>query len=72
MTHNAAKQLVRTELERRQLPYIHLSAHTINFSGLARDESISVTVHGWRGDPAWSEIRQAAREAGVMLEARRH
>jgi hypothetical protein len=68
MTPNAAKKIIRAELEARKLPYTKLTAKTIGFVDLARDSKIFVSIHGWKPNPAWDELQRVAHSNGFCIE----
>jgi hypothetical protein len=68
MTPNAAKKIIRAELEARKLPYTKLTARSIGFVDLARGNCIFVSIHGWQPNPAWDELQNVARSKGFRIE----
>jgi hypothetical protein len=48
MTPNQAKKEISKLLEQYSLPAYKLTAKTVSFMDLARDERIVVTIHGWQ------------------------
>ena len=70
LTINQCKTLVKNYLDERQLPYRKITARTVHFDDLARDRGIFVTVHGWKGDPAWQGLRLLAYDNDFCVESR--
>lgn len=69
MTTNEAKKLVKGYLDEHNLPYLKLTAKTINFSDLARRNCIFVTVHGWQPGPAWADLKAFAAGHDFCVQA---
>ena len=69
VTPNEAKRIIKSELDRRNLPYTKLTARTIGFSDLARASCIFVRIHGWHPAPAWDDIRAVAVTNGFRIES---
>lgn len=69
MNTRQAKKLVRQWLEERGLPYDKLTAKDVSFSDLARASEVFVRIHGWEPNPAWTELKNLARENGFYVEA---
>jgi hypothetical protein len=69
MTPSEAKRIIKSELEKRGLPFTRLSAKTIGFSDLAGGECIFVHVHGWQPNPIWGELETLAQQNGFRIEA---
>lgn len=70
ITINQAKKMVKAYLDERNLPYRKITARTVGFTDLARDSVIFVTVHGWKGDPAWQGLRQLAYDHDFRVESK--
>ena len=69
VTASQAKKIVKSELERRNLPFTKLTAKTIDFTDLARASCVFVKIHGWQPNPAFDEIRAVAVANGFRIEA---
>lgn len=69
VTVGQAKKIVKSELERRDLPFTKLTARTIDFTDLARASCVFVKIHGWQPNPAFDEIRAVAVANGFRIEA---
>ena len=63
-----AKNIIKNELNKRELPYNKLTARTIGFSDLLRGDCIFVKIHGWNPNPQWDELKNIAKENGFCIE----
>jgi hypothetical protein len=68
ITHHRAKQIIRGKLDELGVPFTKLTAKWVNFSDLARVRCMFVKIHGWKPNPAWSELRLLAVVKGFRLE----
>jgi hypothetical protein len=68
MTPNEAKAVVRNFLTANNLPFVKLSARTVGFTDLARGECLFVTVHGWKPNPLWNDLKALAKENGFCIQ----
>jgi len=69
MTRSEAKGIIKTELEKRNLPFTRLTARTVDFSDLERSAGIFVRVHGWQPNSQWNELKSVAKANGFCLES---
>lgn len=67
MTTNEAKKLIKSELVRRGIPFMKLTAKTIDFTDLARKSCIFVTIHGWQPNPQLKELKDIAARNGFRV-----
>ena len=65
-----AKAVIKEFLDKRGLPYTRITAKTVSFSDLARGSAVFVQVHGWKPNPAWTELKEIARQHNVFVEAK--
>jgi hypothetical protein len=71
ITTHQAKKIIKEALDQEGLPYIKLTARTVDFTDLARVRYIFVRVHGWEPNPAGSVLKQLAVDNGFRVEFRR-
>jgi len=45
-----------------------VTARTVSFADLARDEAVFVEVKNWKPNPRWSELKSLARSKGFFVE----
>lgn len=70
MTTREAKRIVATFLKERGMPFSKLTAKSVDFSDLARDSCIFVTVHGGRLSGAgWADLRVLAKSHDFCVES---
>jgi len=69
MTPQHAKKIVRDWLTTKGLPYAKLTAHTVDFTDLARDQAIFVKVKGWQPNSLWNDLKSVAKANGFFVEA---
>lgn len=71
MTTHEAKADVKMRLDRAKIPFMRLSARTLNFSDLARATPVQVTIHGAQMHPSdWEVLKSCTlkpSEGGYML-----
>ncbi len=68
ITLNQAKKLIKQELEAKCLPFTKLTARTVGFSDLARAAVVFVTVHGWKPNPQWDNLKAVAKKHDFCLD----
>lgn len=66
ITPHHARKLTKEWLDSKGFDY-RVSAKTIDFSDLARDYAVFVTVHGWKPNKSWSELQKHARKHGYYV-----
>lgn len=66
MTTAEAKKIVQKFLDDRKLPYTKLTARTTHID---RSDCIFVNVHGWKPNPAWTDLKNHARKNGFYVES---
>jgi hypothetical protein len=66
MTTAEAKKIVQKFLDDRKLPYTKLTAKT---SYIDRKDCIFVKVHGWKPNPAWTDLKNFAKGKGFYVES---
>ena len=67
MTPNAAKKVIRAEIERLGLPKYRLTAQTLAFADPALGSGIFVEIHDWKSDEKWNELERKALSSGFHL-----
>ena len=68
MNTRKAKQIIADKLAELNLSYTKLTAKTVSFSDLARTGCIFVKIHGWKPNPAFSELKELAIANGFRVE----
>jgi len=68
MNTRKAKQIIADKLAELNIPYTKLTAKTVGFSDLARSSCIFVKIHGWKPNPAFSELKSLAVANGFRVE----
>lgn len=68
MTPSKAKKIIKNELEKLNLSYTKLSAKKTGFSDLARGEAIVVTIHGFKSNPKFNDLKKTAKENGIIID----
>ncbi|GIU69842.1 MAG: hypothetical protein KatS3mg002_1078 [Candidatus Woesearchaeota archaeon] len=68
MDTKQAKKLLKDYLDTHHIPYTSLTAKTVNFTDLARGESVFVTIHGFTPNPIANEIRSFAKDNNFCVE----
>jgi hypothetical protein len=69
ITPNEAKRIIKQELDKRQLPYTKLTAKTVDFTDLARDSKLFITIHGWKGNPQMADLERIAHDNSFIVRA---
>lgn len=67
MTPNEAKRITASKLAELGLTH-KLTARTIGFQDLARDDRVFVKIHDWQPSPLADEITAVAREHGFSID----
>jgi len=71
MNAHTAKKLLKGELQRRGVGFSKLTAHTVDFTDLARERMVFVEIHGYEpvmGKVNWPELREFAKANGFRIE----
>ena len=68
ITSTQAKKLTEAKLRAEGLSGHKLSAKTVDFTDLARDKMIFVTVHNWTPNPKAECVQSFAKDAGFRVE----
>jgi hypothetical protein len=68
MDTRQAKKIIKDELDRKKIVYKKLTAKTVSFSDLSRDEMVFVTIHGWTPNVMASHIERIARSKGFRAD----
>lgn len=68
MTVHLAKKMLQNHLEAHNLSFNKLTARTIGFCDLSRDDKIFVKIHGWQPQPAAEEVKRFAHDCGFCVE----
>ena len=69
ITPHTAKKLLKSELDRLTLPYTKLTARTVSFTDLARENAVFVKIHGWQPNKLWNDLTNFAVKNGFRIEA---
>jgi len=66
ITTSHARKLTKEWLDSKGFDY-KVSARTISFADIARDYAVFVTVHKWKSNKSWDELRKHARKHGFHV-----
>ena len=67
MKPSQAKKIIKNKLDELGLPYTKLTAKTISFVDLARDNCIFVKIHGWKPNSLFDILKQLAISNGFRI-----
>jgi hypothetical protein len=69
MEARQAVKLIKSEIEKRKLPYTKIRGCRVSFSDRTRRDCVFVTIPWWMMPPSpeWGELETIARENGFRL-----
>jgi len=76
ITARKASAMLKTELNRRNIPYKAVKAKTVSFSDLLRDSAVFAVILGWVGCAGFdkatlvTELKQFSHSNGFHLDFR--
>lgn len=62
------KKIVKAFLDEHNLPYTKLTGRMVDFTDLLRSRGLFIKIHGWQGNPLWTQLEQLAKEHGFRVE----
>ena len=68
MNAREASATVKAELTRRGLAFSKVTARTVSFVDLAREDGVVVKIHGWKPAPVANEILHFGRMNKIIVE----